>query len=72
MLERLFRLSENGTTTGREIQAVLTTFATTEYILAVNPKILAATGMDRTALVTATAIGAAIFFAEFTRTMLGG
>jgi xanthine/uracil/vitamin C permease (AzgA family) len=27
MLERFFRLSENGTTTGREIQAGLTTFA---------------------------------------------
>jgi AGZA family xanthine/uracil permease-like MFS transporter len=60
MLERFFRLSENGTTTGREIQAGLTTFAAMAYILAVNPMILAATGMDQSALVTATAIGAAV------------
>jgi len=59
MLEKLFRLSENGTTTGREIQAGLTTFAAMAYILAVNPMILSATGMDQAALVTATAIGAA-------------
>jgi AGZA family xanthine/uracil permease-like MFS transporter len=59
MLERLFRLRENGTTAGREIQAGLTTFAAMAYILAVNPGILAETGMDHAALVTATAIGAA-------------
>jgi AGZA family xanthine/uracil permease-like MFS transporter len=60
MVGKLFRLSENGTTTGREIQAGLTTFAAMAYILAVNPQILSATGMDQAALVTATAIGAAI------------
>ena len=59
MLERLFRLQENGTTAGREIQAGLTTFAAMAYILAVNPSILASTGMDHASLVTATAIGAA-------------
>ena len=59
MLERFFRLNENGTTAGREVQAGLTTFAAMAYILAVNPAILAATGMNQAALVTATAIGAA-------------
>lgn len=59
MLARFFKLAENHTTVGREIQAGLTTFAAMAYILAVNPDILAKTGMDRGALVTATAIGAA-------------
>ena len=60
MLNRFFKLAENGTTVGREIQAGLTTFAAMAYILAVNPDILSATGMDRGALVTATACGAAL------------
>jgi adenine/guanine/hypoxanthine permease len=60
MLQRLFKLQENHTTVGREIQAGLTTFAAMAYILAVNPAILANTGMDRGALVTVTAITAAI------------
>ena len=60
MLERLFRLKENGTTPGREIIAGLTTFAAMAYILAVNPDILKNAGMPQAALVTATALGAAI------------
>jgi AGZA family xanthine/uracil permease-like MFS transporter len=59
MLSRFFKIAENNTTIGRELQAGLTTFAAMAYILAVNPDILAATGMDRAALVTATAVGAA-------------
>ena len=42
------------------MQAGLTTFAAMAYILAVNPSILAATGMDKGALVTVTALTAAI------------
>lgn len=60
MLQRLFQLDENHTTVGRELQAGLTTFAAMAYILAVNPLILANTGMDKGALVTVTALTAAI------------
>jgi AGZA family xanthine/uracil permease-like MFS transporter len=59
MLERLFALTSNNTTPARELQAGLTTFAAMAYILAVNPSILADTGMDRAALVTVTALSAA-------------
>lgn len=60
MLERVFRLKENKTTAGREVVAGLTTFAAMAYILAVNPDILKNAGMPRDALVTATALSAAI------------
>jgi AGZA family xanthine/uracil permease-like MFS transporter len=60
MLNRLFKLDENRTTVSRELQAGLTTFAAMAYILVVNPDILSATGMDKGALVTVTAITAAI------------
>ncbi len=60
MLQRLFHLEENKTTVGREMQAGLTTFAAMAYILAVNPAILANTGMDKGALVTVTALTAAL------------
>lgn len=59
MLERLFKLNEHKTTAGREIQAGLTTFAAMSYILAVNPALLAAAGMDKGALITVTALAAA-------------
>ena len=60
MLNRLFELDRHGTTVRREIQAGLTTFAAMAYILAVNPAILAAAGMPQAALVTVTALTAAI------------
>lgn len=60
MLNRLFKLSENGTTVSRELQAGLTTFAAMAYILAVNPSILANTGMDQGAVITVTALTAAV------------
>src|SRR5207247_6999197 len=60
VLNRLFHLDENHTTVSRELQAGLTTFAAMAYILAVNPAILANTGMDKGALVTVTALTAAI------------
>ncbi|HYP16945.1 MAG TPA: NCS2 family permease, partial [Opitutus sp.] len=60
MLNRLFRLDEHRTTVSRELQAGLTTFAAMAYILAVNPSILANTGMDQPALVTVTALTAAL------------
>ena len=60
MIDRLFRLKESGTTAGRELVAGLTTFAAMAYILAVNPNILKNAGMPEAALVTATALSAAI------------
>jgi AGZA family xanthine/uracil permease-like MFS transporter len=60
MIARFFQLERRGTTPLREMQAGLTTFAAMAYILAVNPSILATTGMDKGALVTVTAITAAI------------
>ena len=58
MLEKLFKLSENHTDTKTEILAGITTFMTMAYILAVNPSIMAATGMDSGAVFTATALAA--------------
>jgi AGZA family xanthine/uracil permease-like MFS transporter len=60
MFSRFFQLERRGTTPLREVQAGLTTFAAMAYILAVNPSILALTGMDKGALVTVTAITAAV------------
>lgn len=60
MLERLFKLSANGTTVRTELIAGLTTFAAMAYILAVNPNILAAAGMPQEALITVTALAAAL------------
>jgi AGZA family xanthine/uracil permease-like MFS transporter len=60
MLQRLFQLDRNRTTPAREFQAGLTTFAAMAYILAVNPAILANAGMDKGALVTVTALTAAL------------
>ncbi|KAF0203825.1 MAG: putative MFS transporter AGZA family xanthine/uracil [Bacteroidetes bacterium] len=60
MFEKFFRLAENKTTIRTEVLAGLTTFMTMAYILAVNPSILSATGMDRNALFTATALSALV------------
>mmetsp|Transcript_15362 Transcript_15362/g.18149 ORF Transcript_15362/g.18149 Transcript_15362/m.18149 type:complete len:86 (+) Transcript_15362:263-520(+) len=40
LLERWFKLSERGTTVGKEIRAGTTSFLTISYILLVNPFIL--------------------------------
>ena len=60
MLEKVFKLSENKTDVKTEILAGITTFMTMAYILAVNPSILSATGMDSGAVFTATALAAFI------------
>src|ERR1700739_182308 len=60
MLERVFSLKAHGSTPAREVIAGLTTFAAMAYILAVNPLILSQTGIDKGALVTATAIASAV------------
>ena len=58
MLEKFFNLKENNTTPRTEILAGITTFMTMAYILAVNPDILSATGMDKGAVFTATVLSA--------------
>ena len=56
MLEKFFKLKENNTDVKTEVLAGLTTFMTMAYILAVNPSILSATGMDAQAILIATAL----------------
>ena len=58
-IERFFKIGERGSSLGTEVMAGLTTFLTMAYILAVNPNILAATGMDKGALFTTTVIASA-------------
>lgn len=71
MLEKLFKLSENHTNVKTEVLAGITTFMTMAYILAVNPGILAAAGMDQGAVFTATALASLVgtlcmaFFANY-------
>lgn len=60
MLEKIFKLKENGTDVRTEILAGITTFMTMAYILAVNPSVLSAAGMDQGAVFTATALAAFI------------
>ena len=60
MLEKFFKLSENGTDVRTDIVAGITTFMTMAYILAVNPNVLSATGMDHGAVFTATALASLI------------
>ena len=60
MLEKLFKLKENNTNVRTEVIGGITTFMTMAYILAVNPTILSASGMDKNAILMATAIAAFI------------
>lgn len=60
MLEKYFKLSRNGTNVKTEVMAGITTFMTMAYILAVNPSILSAAGMDSTAVLLATALASFI------------
>lgn len=58
MLEKIFKLRENNTNVKTEVLAGITTFMTMAYILAVNPDILSASGMDKSAVLIATALAA--------------
>lgn len=55
-MEKLFKLKENGTNVRTEVIAGITTFMTMAYILAVNPNMLAAAGIDPTAALIATCL----------------
>ena len=59
MLEKLFGFNPRETRVRTEILAGITTFLTMAYILAVNPNILSATGMDKGALFTTTVVASA-------------
>lgn len=59
MLERLFRLKDNGTAVRTEVMAGLTTFLTMAYIILVNPTILADAGMPAAGAAAATCLAAA-------------
>jgi len=56
MLEKIFKLKENKTDVKTELLAGITTFMTMAYILAVNPNMLGASGMDSNAVLAATAL----------------
>lgn len=77
-MEKLFKLKEHGTNVKTEIIAGITTFLAMAYILAVNPNYLSATGMDKAAVFTATAVSAAIatlcmaFFANYPVALASG
>ena len=55
-MEKFFKLKENGTNAKTEVIAGVTTFMTMAYILAVNPSILSAAGIDPTAALIATCL----------------
>lgn len=77
-MEKFFKLQEHGTNTKTEIMAGLTTFLSMVYILAVNPSILSAAGLDSGAVFTATAVSAALaslcmaFFANYPVALASG
>ena len=60
MLEKIFKLKQNNTSVKTEVIAGLTTFMTMAYILAVNPSILSASGMDKEAILIATCLASFI------------
>ena len=60
MLERIFHLSENGTSLRTEVVAGVTTFMTLSYIIFVQPTVLSAGGMDFSAVLAATCIASAL------------
>src|SRR4051794_20643999 len=83
-MDRLFRITERGSTVGKEVIGGVVTFATMAYILIVNPSILGDvtdhTGytLDHTQLVTVTALVAGImtiamgFFANVPMALAAG
>ena len=69
MLEKLFKIKENGSSVRREIVAGFTTFTTLSYIIFVQPALLRIAGMDDGAVMVATCLssaGATILMAFFT------
>lgn len=77
-MEKVFKLKEHGTNVRTEVIAGITTFLAMVYILAVNPSILSAAGMDKGAVFTATAVSAVLatlcmaFFANYPVALASG
>lgn len=77
-MEKFFKLKEHGTDARTEVIAGITTFLSMVYILAVNPSVLSASGMDSASIFTATAISACIatlfmaFFANYPVALASG
>ena len=59
-MESFFKYGERGSSFGTEVRAGLTTFLAMAYIIAVNPAVLSAAGIDAGALACATCLGAGI------------
>ncbi len=79
MLEKMFKLKENGTNVKTEIIAGITTFLAMAYILAINPSYLGSIeGATPGAILTGTAVSAAIatlcmaFFANYPVALASG
>ena len=78
IMEKFFKLEEHGTTKSTEIIAGITTFLSMVYILAINPNLLSAAGMDPGAVFTATVVSAIIatlfmaFFANYPIALASG
>ena len=60
MIDKLFKLKENGTTANAELLAGLTTFVTMGYIIFVNPQIMSSAGLDYGASFVATCLVASL------------
>ena len=60
MIQKLFGFDPSTMTLRKEVIGGITTFLTMAYILAVNPSILSATGMDAGAVFTTTCIAAVV------------
>ena len=60
LLERMFHLTERGTTVRRELLGALTSFFSVAYILFVTPSYLSQTGMDYTGVLLATCLSSAL------------
>ena len=59
-LEGFFRLREHGTNVQTEVLAGITTFVVMSYIIAVNPAVLSAAGLDVRAVATSTCLVSAV------------
>lgn len=59
-LDRIFHLTEKGTTVRRELGGALTSFFSVAYIIFVTPSYLSLTGMDYTGVLLATCISSAL------------
>src|SRR5699024_9102875 len=60
IMEKFFKLKENGTKFSTEVMAGLNTFFTMAYIIVVNPTVLSAAGMEWGAVFLATIIASII------------